>query len=591
VDIFHNLKNHARMALVGLMASAAGSHAAIIQNDVFWKDTSGNLIGSQGGGVLKVGDVYYWYGVNYAGAATYAANPVPDNTTRAGFKSVSCYSSTDLAHWKSEGDALTRDQTGGGWFGRLGVVYNAQSGKYVMLAQGRGPDHSGGEYFATSGSPTGPFKFDHCQRPLPGIDSGATGDQSTFQDDDGKAYLICSNSHGRNHLYVAPLRTSDFLEVETAKEIGTGPGREGNCMFKYAGRYYFCSSNLHGWNASPAYVISASNILGPYGEEQVMKNSALDFCHVTQTGFFITVIGSKQTTVIFAGDRWSDFGGNGIGYNQWCPLTFDGDTPVFHSVSQWDLDAATGEWKVGPGNNYVLNPSFEADRVSQTALAGWVNSSDSQGGDPNGNVKGDAHSGKFCMRQISTSDYKASMSQTITGLPKGAYTVSAWVKSSGGQNSAVFTAREFGGTDVSDSIARPIGTWTRVTLPEVDITNGQCQVAIVSDAKANNWVQVDDVSLVSNSPGSSHSSAVTTPAVAPAPTAQAPAFATAADAEREAIRRYPQLGVSGSPFNLQFVALFKRYQQERPAFFRDNAWPLKIAEAVAHPAPAAGGQH
>ena len=89
-------------------------------------------------------------------------------------------------------------------------------------------------------------------------------------------------------------------------------------MFKYRGRYYFCSSDLHGWNSSHCYYISATNILGPYSSEGIMVNSGLDFCHVTQTGFFITVKGTEDTTVIFCGDRWSDFAGNGIGYNQWC---------------------------------------------------------------------------------------------------------------------------------------------------------------------------------------------------------------------------------------------------------------------------------
>lgn len=44
-----------------------------IYNDTFWKDTSGDNIYSQGGGVFKFGDTYYWYGVHYSGAETYAA--------------------------------------------------------------------------------------------------------------------------------------------------------------------------------------------------------------------------------------------------------------------------------------------------------------------------------------------------------------------------------------------------------------------------------------------------------------------------------------------------------------------------------------
>ena len=77
------------------------------------------------------------------------------------------------------------------------------------------------------------------------------------------------------------------------------------------------------------------------------------------------------------GDRWSDFAGNGIGYNQWMPLTFSGTQPVMQSLSAWSIDAATGSWAVGPGNNYVMNPSFEADRVATNPPAGWTTSAGS----------------------------------------------------------------------------------------------------------------------------------------------------------------------------------------------------------------------
>ena len=93
----------------------------------------------------------------------------------------------------------------GGWFGRLGVVYHAATRKYVLVAQG-----GGGLYFATSDTPNGTFTFNNVQTNLPGIVNGSTGDQTTFQDDDGKAYLISSSSMGRANLYVSPLRASDY---------------------------------------------------------------------------------------------------------------------------------------------------------------------------------------------------------------------------------------------------------------------------------------------------------------------------------------------------------------------------------------------
>ncbi|MBQ3426953.1 MAG: hypothetical protein IJH37_07405 [Clostridia bacterium] len=37
----------------------------LITNDRFYKDTDGNNLYSQGGGIFKLGDTYYWYGVRY----------------------------------------------------------------------------------------------------------------------------------------------------------------------------------------------------------------------------------------------------------------------------------------------------------------------------------------------------------------------------------------------------------------------------------------------------------------------------------------------------------------------------------------------
>ena len=43
---------------------------------------------------------------------------------------------------------------------------------------------------------------------------------------------------------------------------------------------------------------------------KLMDGTSDDFCHVSQTGFFYTLKGTEQTTVLFCGDRWSDFASN-----------------------------------------------------------------------------------------------------------------------------------------------------------------------------------------------------------------------------------------------------------------------------------------
>jgi hypothetical protein len=470
------------IASTGGTGDSGAPGGALIHNDVFWKDTSGNPIYSQGGGVLKAGNTYYWYGVKYGGAVTYAAKPTGLNSDTS-FVAVTIYSSTDLATWKFENNALTAASlTAAGadpsnWIGRVGAAYNATTKKYVLNGQyGGSPDTA--QFFATSDTPGGAFTWQRTQATITNVTNNNCGDQSIFNDDDGTAYLVCSSLSGRSNLYVAPLRPSDYLNVEPATKVFGGAGREGNAMFKYNGRYYLCSSDLHGWNASHSYYISATNILGPYGTEGVIGTTDADFSHVTQTGLFLTVKGSAQATVIFGGDRWSDFAGNGIGFNQWMPLTFNGTAPIMQSLSVWSIDASTGAWSVAPGNNYVLNPSFEADRVTITQPAGWTTT--------NGTNATGGHSGRWAW-QVS-----GSLDQPVANLPRGTYTLSAWVKSSG--TGGQLYAKGFGGTDETLAIGNA-AAWTNVSITDIAVSNGTCDVGITSTGAT---VTVDDFVLSQN---------------------------------------------------------------------------------------------
>jgi hypothetical protein len=440
-----------------------GGGGTTIVNDTFWKDTSGEFIYSQGGGVLRVGDTYYWYGVRYGNAATYATG-----TQTTVSQGVTTYSSTDLVNWKSESFS---PPGAGGWFGRIGVVYHAATKKYVLVGQG-----GGGLYFATSDSPAGPFMYNNVQQTMPGVATGQSGDQTMFQDDDGSAYVVASNSMGRSNRYLSPLRASDFLAAEQAIVVYSGGGREGNCMFKYNGTYYYCSSDLHGWNSSQTYCVSSSSIQGPWSAEFVLDGTQNDYSHVTQTGFFISVKGSEATTIIFAGDRWSNNAGNGIGYNQWMPLSFDGKTPHFHSLSRWTIDAKAGTWAVAHGNNYALNPSFEADRISVSVPVGWKATG--------GHNLEQGHTGRWSW-QLSAN---GTLQQQATAIPDGTYTLSVWAKATG--SGAQLVAKGCGGTDSTTPI--PAGSaWADVKSGPITITGGTCTISVSAGGDLN----VDDFVL------------------------------------------------------------------------------------------------
>ena len=93
-----------------------------------------------------------------------------------------------------------------------------------------------------------------------------TGDQTVFTDEDtGKSYLVYSYGSGRNKIYVSEIGVKDGkVNLLDCTKIFEGESREGNCMFKYKGKYYMCASNIYGWDASLAYYLVADSIHGPY---------------------------------------------------------------------------------------------------------------------------------------------------------------------------------------------------------------------------------------------------------------------------------------------------------------------------------------
>ena len=81
------------IAVVTLFAASAPA----LPNGGIWKDTDGVHINAHGGGLLKDGDVWYWYG-------EHKVEGKAGNRAQVG---VGCYSSRDLGTWKNEGIALT----------------------------------------------------------------------------------------------------------------------------------------------------------------------------------------------------------------------------------------------------------------------------------------------------------------------------------------------------------------------------------------------------------------------------------------------------------------------------------------------------
>ncbi len=500
-----------------------------IKNDVFWKTRDGMPINSQGGGIFKFPDPvtgvqqYYWYGVQYEEADAYRNNPAI-TLPNATFKSVTCYRSTDLVNWTFEADVLTKAEvfkdTKPTWVGRLGVAYIKELNKYSMFVQ-----HGGEVLIAIADNPLGPFTWHQKISMKEMIGTTNTGDQTIFTDEEtGKSYLIYSYGNGRNKIYVSEIGVKNgMVNLLDCTKIFQGQSREGNCMFKYQGKYYMAASNIYGWDASYAYYLVADDIRGPYAATNdmlVMKGSESDFAHITQTGFFVNVKGSKQETVVYCGDRWANFAGNGLGYNQWFPISFNGSEPFFNSLGSWNLDAKTGDWEVAADNDYVKNGSFEADRRRipnhvkpvQTYMSAWVTTVE-KGNlvslDSNVspilnylNTEADRKTviGEKSLNMSDRVNFKRKVSQTISSSPyvilkDGYYTMTAKLR-----NSSEFKKLEMyavsNGKKRSYRVRGANETWQSISIDRIKVKGGTVEIGFYADALANSFCYVDDVTFV-----------------------------------------------------------------------------------------------
>lgn len=262
-----------------------------------WLDTDGKPIQAHGGGILKVGRTFYWYG---------------ENKSQGYFNKVgvSCYSSRDLKKWKNEGVVLRKedmpaDYQDAGVCERPKVIYNKKTKKYVLWAHLDGKGYSLSEAgVAIADKPTGPFKMVSHSRPIP---SSTFRDMNLFQDDDGRAYVLYAGE-GNATLHIMRLN-AEHTAVETPLVEGQNwtrafvkEWREAPAPFKFKGKYYLISSQCTGWAPNEAGYAVADHILGPW---KTMGNPCSGpLANKTFMGQSTFVLPLSKGRFLFMADQW-----------------------------------------------------------------------------------------------------------------------------------------------------------------------------------------------------------------------------------------------------------------------------------------------
>jgi len=312
--------------MVCLITTTAAAAPQTIKPGEIWPDDRGRHVQAHGGGIIKFGDAWYWFGEDRT-----AGLP---RTNRF----VSCYSSPDLAHWTFRNDVVKfsdpADLVRGWILERPKVFYNARSKKFVMYMHfdNRGYKFAG-VGVATCDTVDGDYQYVKSFRPL-GHESRDIGQ---FIDDDGSAYLIFEDRP--NGFHIAKL-SDDYLDVERDVCLFTNH-LEGGALVHYRGLYYIVGSELTGWRPNLNKYATAKSLAGPWSEFKDIAPPGTN-TYGSQSTLMLKVTGAKTTTVIYMGDIWKPWTQWDSRY-LWMPLEIGNGKLWLPAPKEWTLDVITGE--------------------------------------------------------------------------------------------------------------------------------------------------------------------------------------------------------------------------------------------------------
>jgi len=323
------------LANLFLLTSLVSADPQLIQPGEVWPDDRGRHIQAHGGGIIKLGDTYYWFGEDRS----------RDNDPNLRY--VACYASKDLAHWQFRNQAVKADdpaKLGAGWIlERPKVFYNEKTNKYVMYAH---IDNKSYEFASvavfTCDTVDGDYRYVKDFRPL----GQQSRDIGQFIDDDGAAYLIFEDRP--NGFHIAKL-SDDYLTVEKDVHLFSkkqGGALEGGALVHYNGLYYVMGSKMSGWNPNSNQYATAIRLEGPWSDFKDIappeKNT-----YGSQSSMLLKVVGSKTTSIIFMGDIWKPHAQWDSRY-LWMPLEIGDGKLTLPEPKPWTIHVATGETVINP---------------------------------------------------------------------------------------------------------------------------------------------------------------------------------------------------------------------------------------------------
>nr|WP_290368290.1 family 43 glycosylhydrolase [Microbacterium sp. Bi98] len=249
-------------------------------------DDRGRTAQLHGIGLLRVGDRWLAWG--------------EDKTAGDRFTAVACYSSTDLARWRYEGDALVR---GNGDIGADRIVERPKvlqrpDGRWVMFLHIDSVDYSDARVgYAIADRPEGPYNYLGSERPLGHL----SRDIGVFQEN-GVGYLLSEDRDNGLHIY--RLR-DDYLSAQAImstlrQQAHPEIGYESPALVMHEDRYYLFGSDLTGWSMNDNMWTSAPSLEGPWDDWRPIAPPGANTFESQ-----VSVVAPVGEGFVYIGDRWN----------------------------------------------------------------------------------------------------------------------------------------------------------------------------------------------------------------------------------------------------------------------------------------------
>lgn len=292
----------------------------VIRNGMPWFDDHGNIVNAHGACIVEEKGRYYLFGEWKSDESN-------------AFPGFSCYSSDDLVNWKFERVVLTVQPDGILGPNRVGervkVMKCPSTGEFVMFMHADDMGYKD-PYI---GYATCKTINDEYQLQGPLLYQGKPvqrWDMGTFQDTDGKGYLLIH--HGPIY------RLSDdyqSIEMEVAHVKGSG---ESPAMFKKDGIYYMLYSNLTSWEKNDNFYFTAPKIEGPWTKQGLFCPEGT-LTYNSQSTFVFPLKRGNDIVPMFMGDRWSYPHQASAATYVWMPMQVNGTKLSIPEYWQcWDLN-------------------------------------------------------------------------------------------------------------------------------------------------------------------------------------------------------------------------------------------------------------